>query len=40
MVLDARKIRVLLTKSQKDGYDRRVRYLARKLREAGMEIVF
>ena len=33
-------IRVLLTKSQIDGHDRGVRYLARKLREAGMEVIF
>lgn len=33
-------IRVLLTKSQIDGHDRGIRYIARKLREAGMEIIF
>ena len=33
-------IRILLTKSQIAGDDRGVRYLARKLREAGMEIIF
>lgn len=35
-----KKIRVLLTKSQLDGHDRGVRYVARKLREAGMEVIF
>ena len=35
-----KKIRVLLTKSQLDGHDRGVRYLARKLREAGIEVIF
>lgn len=35
-----KKIRVLLTKSQLDGHDRGVRYIARKLREAGMEVIF
>jgi len=35
-----KKIRILLTKSQIDGHDRGVRYLATKLREAGMEIIF
>lgn len=37
---DRKKIRVLLTKSQLDGHDRGVRYLARKLREAGIEVIF
>jgi len=40
MVLEDKKIRVLLTKSRIDGHDRGVRYLATKLREAGMEIIF
>ena len=37
---DKKKIRVLLTKSQLDGHDRGVRYIARKLREEGMEVIF
>jgi len=40
MKANNKKIRVLLTKSQIDGHDRGVRYLARKLREAGMEVIF
>lgn len=39
MAKDSR-IRVLLTKSRIDGHDRGVRYLAMKLAEAGMEVVF
>ena len=35
-----RKIRVLLTKSRMDAHDRGVRYVARELRNAGMEVVF
>jgi methylmalonyl-CoA mutase, C-terminal domain len=35
-----RIIRVLLCKGTMDAHDRGVRYLATKLREAGMEIVF
>ena len=37
---DGKKIRVLLTKSRIDGHDRGVKYMARKLTEAGMEIIF
>ena len=33
------RIRVLLTKSRLDGHDRGMRYIARKLMEAGMEVV-
>ena len=32
-------IRVLLTKSRVDGHDRGMRYIARKLMEAGMEVI-
>jgi len=35
-----RKIRVLLTKSRMDAHDRGVRYVAREVRNAGMEMVF
>ena len=35
-----KKIRVLLAKSRLDGHDRGVRYVARKLSEAGMEVIF
>ena len=35
-----RKIRVLLTKSRMDAHDRGIRYVARELRNAGMEVVF
>ena len=38
--LEERKIKVLLTKSALDAHDRGVRYVARKLTEAGMEVVF
>ncbi|MDY6855728.1 MAG: cobalamin-dependent protein [Thermodesulfobacteriota bacterium] len=34
-----RRIRVLLTKSHIDGHDRGIRYIARRLTEAGMEII-
>lgn len=34
------KIRVLLTIARFDGHDRGVRYLARKLMELGIEVVF
>ncbi|MEW6614075.1 MAG: cobalamin-dependent protein [Thermodesulfobacteriota bacterium] len=34
------KIRVLLTIARFDGHDRGVRYLARKLMELGMEVIF
>ncbi|MDY7031254.1 MAG: cobalamin-dependent protein [Thermodesulfobacteriota bacterium] len=40
MVEEEKKVRVLLTKSRIDGHDRGVRYLARKLTDAGMEIIF
>jgi len=36
----AKKIRVLLTKPTQDCHDRGVRYLARKFRDAGFEVVF
>jgi methylmalonyl-CoA mutase, C-terminal domain len=36
----AKKIRVLLTKPTQDSHDRGVRYLARKFRDAGFEVVF
>ncbi len=35
-----RKKRVLLAKSQIDAHDRGVRYIARKLMEAGEEVIF
>ncbi len=38
--MDQRKIRVLLGKGTMDAHDRGVRYLATKLREAGMEVIF
>ena len=34
------KIRVLLAKSELDAHDRGVRYVARKLMEAGFEVIF
>jgi len=40
MDVTERKIRVLLTKSRIDGHDRGVRYVATRLREAGMEVIF
>lgn len=40
MVIKGNALRILLTKSRIDGHDRGVRYLARKLMEAGMEVVF
>ena len=40
MVAEEKKIRILLTKSQVDGHDRGVRYVARRLREAGMEVIY
>ena len=38
--MDHRIIRVLLGKGTMDAHDRGVRYLATKLREAGMEVIF
>ena len=40
MTAETERTRVLLTKSRIDGHDRGVRYLATKLAEAGMEVVF
>jgi methylmalonyl-CoA mutase C-terminal domain/subunit len=40
MVSKDKRIRVLLTKSHIDGHDRGIRYIARRLTEAGMEIIF
>lgn len=34
------RVRVLLTKPSHDCHDRGVRYLARKLRDAGFEVIF
>jgi len=34
------KLRVLLTKSRMDAHDRGIRYVAKKLRDAGMEVIF
>ncbi len=36
----AERIRILLAKPTHDGHDRGVRYLARKLRDAGFEVIF
>ncbi|MCC6867829.1 MAG: cobalamin-dependent protein [Burkholderiales bacterium] len=38
--MEERIIRVLLGKTTMDAHDRGVRYLATKLREAGMEVIF
>ena len=38
--MDQRVIRVVLAKTTMDAHDRGVRYLATKLREAGMEVIF
>jgi methylmalonyl-CoA mutase C-terminal domain/subunit len=38
--MEQRIIRVLLGKSTMDAHDRGVRYLATKMREAGMEVIF
>ncbi|MFH1626113.1 MAG: cobalamin-dependent protein [Pseudomonadota bacterium] len=38
--MNERKIRILLTIARFDGHDRGVRYLARKLMELGMEVIF
>lgn len=38
--MDDRIVRVLLGKNTVDAHDRGVRYLATKLREAGMEVIF
>ncbi len=35
-----RPLRVLMTRTDCDGHDRGARYVARKLRDAGMEVVF
>ena len=35
-----RKKRILLAKSQIDAHDRGIRYIARKLMEAGQEVIF
>ncbi len=35
-----KKIRILLTKSRIDAHDRGVRYVAKELRDAGMEVIF
>ena len=35
-----RKFRILLTKSRMDAHDRGIRYVARELSGAGMEVVF
>ncbi|MCL4414440.1 MAG: cobalamin-dependent protein [Actinobacteria bacterium] len=36
----ARRAKILLTKPRQDSHDRGVRYLARKFRDAGFEVVF
>jgi len=36
---NSRKIKVLLTKSKMDVHDRGLRYLARKMLEAGLEVI-
>jgi len=38
--MEEKKIRILLTIARFDGHDRGVRYLARKLRDFGMEVIF
>ena len=38
--MERRILRVLLCKGTMDAHDRGVRYLATKLREAGMEVIF
>ena len=40
MVKGEQKIRVLITKSRLDGHDRGARYLAKRLMEGGMEVIF
>jgi methylmalonyl-CoA mutase C-terminal domain/subunit len=35
-----KKIRVLLTKSRMDAHDRGIRYVAKELSNAGMEVIF
>ena len=35
-----RKIKVLLGKSDQDAHDRGVRYIAKVLRDAGVEVIF
>jgi len=35
-----KRIRILLTKSRMEGHDRGVRYVAKELRDAGMEVIF
>jgi len=40
MAVKGEKIRVLLAKSEIDAHDRGVRYVARKLMEAGFEVIF
>jgi methylmalonyl-CoA mutase C-terminal domain/subunit len=37
---DRKKIRVLLTKSRMDAHDRGIRYVAKELSNAGMEVIF
>lgn len=37
---ERKKIRVVLAKSDMDAHDRGVRYLARALRDQGMEVIF
>jgi methylmalonyl-CoA mutase C-terminal domain/subunit len=39
-MMESRILRVLLCKGTMDAHDRGVRYLATKLREAGMEVIF
>jgi len=35
-----KKVRVLLTKSDLDAHDRGIRYIAKELREGGLEVIF
>ncbi len=37
---DDKKLRVLLTKSRMDAHDRGVRYVAKEMRNAGIEVIF
>ncbi len=38
--MDDRKIRVLIAKPGLDGHDRGAKYIARALRDAGMEVIY
>jgi len=40
MATSEKKIKVLLAKSDQDAHERGLRYVARKLRDAGVEVIF